>query len=86
MTVCDTGHNVGGWEYLSQQLEQTQGDLHIVIGMVGDKDVRKVVSMLPKRAKYYFTQASVARAMPATDFAAIAVLFASSTSKPRNLI
>lgn len=72
MTVCDTGHNVGGWEYLSQQLEQTQGDLHIVIGMVGDKDVRKVVSMLPKRAKYYFTQASVARAMPATDFAAIA--------------
>ena len=72
LTVCDTGHNVGGWEYLSKQLEETPGTLHIVIGMVGDKDVRKVISMLPKRAKYYFTQASVARAMPVDDFAEIA--------------
>ena len=72
LTVCDTGHNVGGWEYLSRQLEETPGTLHIVIGMVGDKDVRKVISMLPKRAKYYFTQASVARAMSVGDFAEIA--------------
>ena len=72
LTICDTGHNVGGWEYLSKQLEETPGNLHIVIGMVGDKDVRKVISMLPKRAKYYFTQASVARAMPVGDFAFIA--------------
>lgn len=72
LTVCDTGHNVGGWEYLSKQLEEIPGTLHIVIGMVGDKDVRKVISMLPKRAKYYFTQASVARAMPVGDFAEIA--------------
>ncbi|MBR4160546.1 MAG: bifunctional folylpolyglutamate synthase/dihydrofolate synthase [Bacteroidaceae bacterium] len=73
LTVCDTGHNVGGWEYLSKQLEETPGTLHIVIGMVGDKDVRKVVSMLPKRARYYFTQASVARAMPVEEFAGIAM-------------
>lgn len=72
LIVCDTGHNVGGWEYLSKQLEETPGTLHIVIGMVGDKDVRKVISMLPKRAKYYFTQASVARAMPVGDFVEIA--------------
>ena len=72
LTICDTGHNVGGWEYISKQLEQTPGTLHIVIGMVGDKDVRKVVVMLPKRAKYYFTQASVKRAMPAAEFAEIA--------------
>lgn len=72
LTVCDTGHNVGGWEYLGKQLEETQGKLHIVIGMVGDKDVKKVISMLPKRAKYYFTQASVARAMPVQEFANIA--------------
>ena len=72
LTICDTGHNVGGWEYISKQLEQTPGTLHIVIGMVGDKDVRKVVAMLPKRAKYYFTQASVKRAMPAAEFAEIA--------------
>jgi dihydrofolate synthase/folylpolyglutamate synthase len=72
LTICDTGHNVGGWEYLSKQLATTPGHLHIVIGMVGDKDIEKVVSMLPKDASYYFTQASVKRAMPAEDFAAIA--------------
>lgn len=72
LTICDTGHNVGGWEYLSKQLEATPGTLHIVIGMVGDKDIRKVMSMLPQSAKYYFTQASVARAMPVAEFAAIA--------------
>lgn len=72
LTICDTGHNVGGWEYLSKQLATTPGHLHIVIGMVGDKDIEKVVSMLPKDATYYFTQASVKRAMPAEDFAAIA--------------
>ena len=72
LTICDTGHNVGGWEYLSRQLESTPGKLHIVIGMVGDKDVNKVVGMLPQRAKYYFTQASVARAMAVEQFAEIA--------------
>ena len=72
LTICDTGHNVGGWEYLSCQLESTPGKLHIVIGMVGDKDINKVVGMLPQRAKYYFTQASVARAMPVEQFAEIA--------------
>lgn len=72
LTICDTGHNVGGWEYISKQLEETPGELHIVIGMVGDKDVRKVVDMLPRRARYYFTQASVARAMPVEQFADIA--------------
>lgn len=72
LTICDTGHNVGGWEYLSRQLEDTPGTLHIVIGMVGDKDVRKVIDLLPKRATFYFTQASVQRAMPAEQFAEIA--------------
>ena len=72
LTICDTGHNVGGWEYLARQLESTPGTLHIVIGMVGDKDVNKVVSMLPKKGKYYFTQASVARAMPVEQFTEIA--------------
>lgn len=72
LTICDTGHNVGGWKYLARQLESTPGTLHIVIGMVGDKDVNKVVSMLPKRGKYYFTQASVARAMPVEQFTEIA--------------
>ena len=46
--------------------------LHIVIGMVSDKDVSTVLSMLPKDATYYFTQASVHRAMPAERLSEIA--------------
>ncbi len=69
--VCDTGHNVGGWQYLSQRLERIadspETDLHIVFGMVGDKDISGVLSMLPHRAQYYFCQASVKRALPAAE-------------------
>ena len=71
--VCDTGHNVGGWEYLSQQLRHTPHQrLHIVMGMVSDKDIRHVLSLMPQDATYYFTQASVQRAMPVEQFAQIA--------------
>ncbi len=45
--------------------------LRIVLGMVGDKDVRTSLSLMPKEATYYFTQASVKRAMPVEEFAAI---------------
>lgn len=72
LTICDTGHNVGGWTYLGKHLESTPGTLYIIIGMVGDKDVSSVVKLLPTRARYYFTQASVKRAMPVEQFAGIA--------------
>lgn len=39
--ICDTGHNVGGITYITEQLkQQTYRQLHIVIGMVNDKDIR----------------------------------------------
>ena len=64
--VCDTGHNVGGIRYIVEQLkEEKYRRLHIVMGMVNDKDVRGVLGLMPKDAVYYFTQASVKRAMPA---------------------
>ena len=64
--VCDTGHNVGGIQYIVKQLSfQKYKRLHIVIGMVNDKDISGVLAMLPKDAIYYFTQASVQRALPA---------------------
>lgn len=63
--VCDTGHNTGGMAYLVRQLSQVScRQLRIVLGMVGDKDVKSVLSMLPADAVYYFTQASVKRAFP----------------------
>ncbi|MBR4644040.1 MAG: bifunctional folylpolyglutamate synthase/dihydrofolate synthase [Bacteroidaceae bacterium] len=73
LTICDTGHNVGGMQYITKQLQETPHErLHIIIGMVNDKDVNTVLSMLPKDAIYYFTQASVKRAMPAKEFSEIA--------------
>ena len=73
MLVCDTGHNVGGIQYIAEQLRrQTCRQLHIVIGMVNDKDVRGALALLPHEAVYYFTQASVKRALPAEQLARLA--------------
>ena len=66
--VCDTGHNVGGWQYLSKQLEQQQcQQMHIIFGMVSDKDVNSVLELLPKNAIFYFTKADNHRAINETD-------------------
>lgn len=62
-TVCDTGHNTGGWQYLSRQIAESPGKKHIVIGFVNDKDVTSILRMLPSDARYYFTRASIARAL-----------------------
>ena len=63
-TVCDTGHNLPGWEYLSQQLNTIVcHQMHILFGMVDDKDIEDVMDLLPKSATYYFTKASTKRAV-----------------------
>ncbi len=69
--VCDTGHNPGGLQYIARQLRSLKGfsQLRIVVGMVSDKDVSGSLSLLPKKATYYFTQASVRRALPASQMA-----------------
>ncbi|MFT5749680.1 MAG: dihydrofolate synthase/folylpolyglutamate synthase [Ancylomarina sp.] len=62
--ICDTGHNVAGISEILKQLNSLQFDhLHIVIGMVDDKDIDEVLSLLPKNATYYFTKASIPRAL-----------------------
>ena len=62
--ICDTGHNKAGIEYIVKQLSaQEYRQLHIVLGMVNDKDISGVLAMLPKEATYYFTKASVSRAL-----------------------
>ena len=65
--VCDTGHNVGGFQWIVQQLNQVKCPLRIVFGMVNDKDISGVLSMMPQHATYYFCQASVQRALPCTE-------------------
>lgn len=71
--VCDTGHNVGGISYVAEQLkQQPYRTLRMVMGMVNDKDIRGVLALLPREAVYYFTQASVKRALPVEEFAHLA--------------
>lgn len=71
--ICDTGHNVGGITYIAEQLkQQNYRHLHIIIGMVNDKDVSGVLTLLPKDATYYFTKASVKRALPEEELCKLA--------------
>ena len=71
--ICDTGHNVGGITYITEQLkQQAYRQLHIIIGMVNDKDIRGVLALLPREATYYFTKASVKRALPESELQELA--------------
>ena len=70
--ICDTGHNVGGWEYLSEQIrKQSCRQCRIVFGMVDDKEIDKVMAMLPKDAVYYWTQAETKRAVDVSQVKAL---------------
>lgn len=70
--VCDTGHNAGGWQYLSKQIKsQPCKTLRMVFGMVDDKDINTVMDMLPKNAVYYWAQATSKRAFPSDKVAEI---------------
>ena len=74
--VCDAGHNTGGIKYIVEQLERESKKhtaLRIVFGMVNDKDISAVLAMMPTNATYYFTQASIKRAMPADELMARAL-------------
>ena len=71
--VCDIGHNQGAWQQLGPLLHSVRcRQMHIVFGMLADKDVSSVLNMLPKSASYYFTKAGTHRAMPEAQLAALA--------------
>ena len=64
LTICDTAHNSDGIANVVNQIRTlTYNRLHLVIGMVSDKDVDGVLSLLPKEATYYFTKAHIPRAL-----------------------
>ncbi len=74
--VCDTGHNLNGINYVLEQIKRTpHQNLHIVWGMVKDKDHEKILALLPKHAQYYFCQANIPRAESATILAEKAAKF-----------
>lgn len=64
LTICDTGHNEDGISDIIKQIEQTAfKKLHFVLGVVDDKNIDSILSMLPKEAEYYFTRAQIPRAL-----------------------
>jgi len=66
LTICDTGHNPDGiHEVLKNIASVNYKHLHFVIGMVNDKDITKVLSMLPKDATYYFCKPDIPRGLEA---------------------
>jgi dihydrofolate synthase/folylpolyglutamate synthase len=66
--VCDTGHNVAGITYIVNQLKKEKfNQLHFVIGMVNDKDINGMLTLLPQNALYYFTKADIPRALPENE-------------------
>ncbi|MNK67952.1 Folylpolyglutamate synthase [compost metagenome] len=71
LVICDTGHNKAGITEVMQNINTTDHEqLHMVIGMVKDKDISGVLALLPVNAIYYFCQPQLERALPATDLAA----------------
>ena len=76
LTICDTGHNINGIAYVLEQISQQNFEhLHFVIGMVKDKDIVKILALLPVNATYYFTKANIPRALSELDLQAQASNF-----------
>lgn len=76
LLVLDVAHNADGLKQVLEQVEVTDHrNLHIVTGMVNDKDTDKLLALLPRTASYYFTQAKIPRAKDATVLQAEALRF-----------
>jgi dihydrofolate synthase/folylpolyglutamate synthase len=68
LIICDTGHNIAGITEVLQNIASVpHQNLHMVIGMVKDKDIDGVLAILPKDASYYFCEPRLERALPAKE-------------------
>ena len=73
LTIADTGHNEAGIKEVLAQIKSTPyKNLHFVLGIVNDKDVSKILKMLPKKAIYYFCKANIPRALDQNELAVLA--------------
>ena len=70
LVICDTGHNEDGIKEVLKNIANTpHQNLHMVWGMVKDKDVAKILELLPKEATYYFCQPNIPRGKPTEELA-----------------
>lgn len=64
--ICDTAHNKNGLEIVMKQIQKEKFDtLHIVLGVVNDKDLDEVLPLFPKNAIYYFCKPNIPRGLDA---------------------
>lgn len=74
--ICDSAHNEGGLRYaLGQVKKQQYARLHIVMGMVSDKDISKMLALFPVDARYYFAKPNIPRGLDAAQLRAQAKVF-----------
>ena len=74
--LCDSAHNEGGLQLAMAQLKALKfNHLHIVVGMVRDKDISKMLALFPTEATYYFAKANIPRGLPADELQAKAAPF-----------
>lgn len=69
LTICDTGHNTGGWKYISDQLNNMDGHKRIVAGFANDKDISGILKMISNidDMTFYASQASIPRALKSDE-------------------
>jgi len=76
LIIADTGHNVDGIKQVLKNIKSINYiNLHMVIGMVNDKDVNSVLKLLPKKANYYFVRASIPRALNENELQLLATKY-----------
>ena len=76
LIICDTGHNEDGIKEVLKNIEATpHQNLFMVIGMVKDKEITKILSLLPKNAEYFFCSPAMPRAKPAEELMQEALAF-----------
>jgi dihydrofolate synthase/folylpolyglutamate synthase len=62
--ICDTAHNKNGLEIVMKQIQKEKFDnLHIVLGVVNDKDLNEILPLFPKNAIYYFCKPNIPRGL-----------------------
>lgn len=74
--ICDTAHNKNGLEIVMKQIQKEKfDDLHIVLGVVNDKDLNEILPLFPKNAIYYFCKPNIPRGLDATVLKEKAFIF-----------
>ena len=68
LTICDTGHNQAGLEYIFDQLNSLNRHKHVILGFVNDKKIDDVMKILPENSDFYFAKPSIFRGRHPEDY------------------